>query len=247
MNYDYKDGKKRVLDIINDSNRIEEVSKIPEDKDFSFENGYYSRVSSIFIDIRDSTTLFAENKKSSTAKIVRAFSSEIIGILRDDGNLREIGIRGDCVYAIYAANKVKHNIEIMEKAIFIRTYLIMLNKLLEDKKMKTIKAGIGISTHEDLVIKAGRKGKDKNVNSKVWIGQAVTYASKLSNLANKGELEPILITSEFYNYIIEKFKEENTNYDSSWFTKRNDTKIGAYYGTSLYKSQFKEWIDGGMK
>ena len=45
------------LVIINDSNRIEEVSKIPEDKDFTFENGYYSRVTSIFVDIRDSTTL----------------------------------------------------------------------------------------------------------------------------------------------------------------------------------------------
>lgn len=50
MDYDYINGKKRVLDIINDSNDIEEVNKIPDDKDFTFENGYYSRVTSIFVD-----------------------------------------------------------------------------------------------------------------------------------------------------------------------------------------------------
>ena len=52
-------------------------------------------MSGIFVDIRDSSKLFADENKEKVSKIVRAFSSEIIEILRDDENLREIGIRGD--------------------------------------------------------------------------------------------------------------------------------------------------------
>lgn len=52
----------------------------------------------IFVDVRDSSKLFSkkglENKKE-TAKLIRAFTSEIIEILRDSENLKEIGIRGD--------------------------------------------------------------------------------------------------------------------------------------------------------
>lgn len=245
MIYDYKAGKKRIVEILEDASDIDEVDKIPNDREFTYENGYYGYVTSLFVDIRESTKLFAENKKSSTAKIVRCFTSEIIEILRNDSNLREIGIRGDCVYAIYAANKKKHDLEIFDKAIYINTYLKMLNLLLSNKKMKTIKAGIGIATHQDLVIKAGRKGK--NIASKVWIGQAVTFASKLSNLANKNNKEQILITSEFYNSIIELFIKENGNYQQGWFKKYNDNQYGVIYGSNLIKSEFDKWVEGGMK
>ena len=100
MDYDYKEGKRRILELLNDPTDIEEVTSIPSDKEFTYDNGYYGWVTALFVDIRESTKLFAENKKSSTARIIRCFTSEIIEILKNDSNLREIGIRGDCVYAI---------------------------------------------------------------------------------------------------------------------------------------------------
>ena len=240
--YDYKNGLKRIKEILNDSNDIMEVDKIPTDNEFTYENGYYGWVDAIFVDIRDSTSLFAENKKTSTAKIIRCFTSEIIEILNDD-NLREVGIRGDCVYAIYAAKKIKDSINTFEKGLYINTFLKMLNKILESKKMMTIKAGIGIATNQDLVIKAGKKGS--GINNKVWIGKAVTFASKLSNMANKNN-SPILISELFYNCFIEEYKKENSNYQNNWFFKYTDKKIGDYYGCNLVKSDFEKWINDGM-
>lgn len=172
MAYDYKSGKKRVLEILNDTNDVSEVEKIPSDQEFTYNNGYYGWASAIFVDIRDSTKLFAENRKSSTARIIRSFSSEIIEILKDDNNLREIGIRGDCVYAIYASPKSKDDFRLVRKAFCINSFMKMLNTILKQRKMKTLKVGIGMSTNQDLVVKTGRN--KSGISAKVWIGKAVT-------------------------------------------------------------------------
>lgn len=245
MDYDYRNGKKRIMEILNDSTSIQEVDNIPNDQEFTFDNGYYGWVTSVFVDIRESTKLFSENRKSSTAKIIRCFTSEIIEILSDDNNLREIGIRGDCVYAIYSSNSHQSDLEILDKTFYINTYLDMLNKILVSKNMKQIKAGIGISTSKDLVVKAGRKGI--GINSKVWIGKAVTYASKLSGRSKKDYDYPILMNDNFYNSIIEIYQKSRNYYKDDRFSKLFDNELGNIYGCSLTKTDFSNWIEGGMK
>ncbi len=247
MPYDYKAGKRRILDILNDTNEVSEVDIIPNDQEFTYNNGYYGWVSSIFVDIRNSTALFAENKKSSTARIIRSFASEIIVILKEDNNLREIGIRGDCVYAIYATPNEKDDYRLAQKAFYINSFMDMLNGLLKQKNMKTINVGIGLSTNQDLVIKAGRN-KSK-VNAKVWIGKAVTYASKLSNMANtKENKEKILMTSDFYDRIINLCCVNNKGKNvKSWFFMHKNTIIGEYYGCNIVMEDFDNWIKRGMK
>ena len=105
--YDYKNGKSRIEEILNNKMEIIEKEKVPKDDNFTFDNGYYSWVSAIFVDIRESSKLFTDKDKEKVAKIIRSFTSEIIEILREDDNLREIGIRGDCVYVIYTTPKKK--------------------------------------------------------------------------------------------------------------------------------------------
>ena len=90
--YDYKVGKQRLEEILDNDMEVVEQDKLPNDDDFTFTNGYYSWVSAIFVDMRDSTELCADEDKEKLAKVFRSFSSEIIEILRDDDNLREIGI-----------------------------------------------------------------------------------------------------------------------------------------------------------
>ena len=99
--YDYRAGKKRIDEILDARMPIETSSELPSTDNLTFENAYYSWISALFVDIRNSTELFADGDREQTAKIVRSFTSEIIEILRDDPLRREIGIRGDCVYAIY--------------------------------------------------------------------------------------------------------------------------------------------------
>ena len=99
--------------------------------------------------MRDSTELCADEDKEKLAKVFRSFSSEIIEILRDDDNLREIGIRGDCVYAVYTsplktdiyecADKTNTNYstqiaEKQETIASLNTEIVSIQKAIEEQK-----------------------------------------------------------------------------------------------------------------
>lgn len=243
--YDYKAGKKRVKEILKNRLEVIEQVKVPSDNEFTFINGYNSWVTGIFVDIRDSSSLFSEEDKEKVSKIVRSFTSEIIEILRDDDNLREIGIRGDCVYAIYTTPQKQDEYEIADKSFYINTYMSMLNKLLEEKNFPAVSVGIGVSTALELVVKAGRK--DVGINSKVWIGDAVTKASNLSSLGSKNGLEPIVFSSLSYDNFIDELVENNGEEARNWFTKRYDSDLGTYYDANIIKIEFNNWINMGMK
>ncbi len=243
--YDYKNGKSRIEEILNNKMEIIEKEKVPKDDNFTFDNGYYSWVSAIFVDIRESSKLFTDKDKEKVAKIIRSFTSEIIEILREDDNLREIGIRGDCVYAIYTTPNQSDTYEIAEKTFFINTFMEMLNILLEEKSYPTIKVGIGMSTAQELVVKAGRK--NVSINSKVWIGDAVTKASNLSSLGNKDGVLPIVFSELSYINFIEKLVENTSNDDpKSWFKKYSTNEYGIYYSVDIIKTDFNNWIENGM-
>lgn len=243
-NYDYKNAKERIEEILD--NKIEIIEgKIPQGDSFTFSNAYYGWVTGIFIDIRDSTTLFSEEDKEEVSKIIRSFTSEVIEILRDVDDLREIGVRGDCVYAIYATPYNSGVLEIADKAFYVNTFMRMLNDLLEERYFPTIKVGIGIATAQELVVKAGRKGV--GINNNVWIGEAVTKASNLSSLGDKNGVKSIVLSSVTYNSIIAKLKDRNSEkYVEGWFTKHYDDNLGTYYEASIIKSEFDEWISEGM-
>jgi class 3 adenylate cyclase len=243
---DWINGKKRILDILNSPNEIEEKDKVPTEPEFCFDNGYYAWVTAVFVDIRNSTQLFSENKKTTTAKVVKAFMSEIVEILRDDPNRREIGIRGDCVYCIYTTIKKNEDLIIARKAFCINTFMNMFNRLLTEKSINPIKVGVGVATAQELVVKTGRKGS--GINSLVWIGKAVSYASKFSNIANKNGNESIIFSTLFYENMISELKKLNKNKNvESWFHTKNDAQLGNYYTCNVVNSNFDQWIKGGMK
>lgn len=243
--YDYRKGKERIEDILDNELKVIEQDEVPTDSAFTFSNGYYSWVSAIFVDVRNSSTLFADENKEKVSKIIRSFTSEIIEILRDDDNLREIGIRGDCVYGIYTTPQKSDIFELADKTFYINTYMQMLNKLLHERSLPEIKVGIGMSTAQELVIKAGRK--DVRINSKVWIGKAVTRASNFSSLGNKGGNSALVFSSCSYSNFIKKLKERNSGKDvGSWFTYHSDEGDGAYYTANILKIDFDKWITDGM-
>lgn len=241
--YDYKAGKKRVKNILDNELNVIEQDKVPSDENFTFNNGYYSWVSAIFVDIRNSSSLFSDEDKEKVSKIIRSFTSEIIEILRCDDNRREIGIRGDCVYAIYTTPLKEHVHQMADKTFYINTYMNMLNKLLYDKGYPQISVGIGMATAKELVVKAGRK--DVGINSKVWIGDAVAKASNLSSLGNKNGL-PVLVFS-YLSYInfIDKLVEINPD-AGSWFDYHSTVELGTYYSANIVKADFNNWINSGM-
>ena len=247
--YDYESGKKRVDEILNNKLEIIESDTIPSEQKFTFDNGYYSCVTGVFVDIRNSSTLFADADRVKVAKIIRSFTSEIIEILRLldnntlDDKIREIGIRGDCVYAIYTTPNKSDIYEIANKTFYINTYLKMLNKLLKKKNYPTIAVGIGMSTAKDLVVKAGRK--DVGINNKVWIGSAVTKASNLSSLGSKGDVSSLVYSSISYSNFIDELVKNNEK-AKSWFTKKYDTQNDTFYNASIIIKKFDDWIDSNI-
>lgn len=243
--YDYRKGKDRIETILDNDLTVIERNELPSDESFTFSNGYYSWVTGVFVDIRDSSALFSDEDKEKVSKVIRSFTSEIIEILRNDDNLREIGIRGDCVYAIYTTPMKIDILNIADKTFYINTYMGMLNKLLSDRSLPNIQVGIGMSTAQELVIKAGRK--DVGINSKVWIGEAVTTASNLSSLGNKNWRESLVYSVCSYNNFIEGLKEKNKDKSpADWFTYHNDSN-GQYYTANIIKTDFNDWISNGMK
>lgn len=237
--YDYESGKERIENILNNKLDVIEQGEVPSEEKFTFDNGYYSWVTAVFVDIRNSTDLFSNNDKEKVSKIIRCFTSEIIEILRNDDKLREIGIRGDCVYAIYSSPKMIDEYDIAEKTFYINTFMKMLNKLLSRNDFSTVDVGIGMSTAQELVVKAGRKGT--GINNKVWIGEAVTKASNLSGLANKVNYKPIAFSESSYDNFIEQMTKENDN-AKSWFTKEYNNSVGTYYSANIIKTVFDKWV-----
>jgi len=241
--YDYKEGKKRIDEILDNKLEVEE-KEIPEENSFTYENGYYGWVTAIFIDIRNSSQLFTNSDKSKVSKIIRSFSSETIEILRESSDLREIGIRGDCVYAIYNTPYISNIFDIFAKSCDINTLIRMLNKLFLKRNFPNIQIGIGLSTAKELVVKAGRKGT--GISNSVWIGDAVTKASNLSSLGNKNGINTIVLSYDMYNYIINEFVKKQKEEVKSWFKYHIDTKFGSYYDCDIVRIYFDAWVEGGM-
>lgn len=245
--YDYKERKKKVEEILDNTDAVNEVKRFPRDENFTYTNGYKAWASAIFVDLRDSTTLFTGNDDVSIAKLIRGFTSEIIEILMKDTDkedLKEIGIRGDCVYAVYSTPYKEDLYDLANRAFHINTYMNMLNKLLSNRGLPSIRAGIGLGASETLTVKAGRK--HSGVNNLVWIGESVATAAKLADLGNKDGTKPVVMSSVFYSNYIDVQKEKNPKAET-WWTQKRDTKYGYYWHGNVVMVEFDDWIAAGMK
>ena len=240
--YDYKKSKEAVESILRSPTKIVEKNLIPSsDSEFTYENGIKTWVGALFVDIVDSSKLF-KSPNEDTARIIRSFCSEIISILKDDSNYREIGIRGDCVYCIYNAPYQTDLVEIFRHAYRINSFMQMLNKLLNKFGFPTVRAGIGLGCSQDLIIKAGQSGS--GINDKIWIGKAVVDAAHLSDVANRNGVSEIAMSPLFYDNIIEHLCKENEKY-KSWISSHTSGYYGSvdYYHCSIIETDFDKWIE----
>lgn len=240
--YDYQKSKETIEEILKSPTKIVKKESVPSTDDaFTYENGIKTWVGALFVDIVDSSKLF-QNANENTARIIRSFCSEIISILKDDSNYREIGIRGDCVYCIYSTQYKMDLVRIFRHAYRINSFLKMLNKLLNKHGYSTIQAGIGLGCDEELIIKAGQSGS--GINDKVWIGKAVVDAAHLSDVANRMGVSEIAMSPLFYNQIIELLIDEDENY-KTWI-KAHKTGYYAkidFYHCNIIEAEFDKWID----
>ena len=244
--FKYVKSREAVLEILDSKTAIRTENKIPQsDSEFSYSNGVRTWVGALFLDMRDSSSFFTDNKPDIVARIMRAYYSEIIKILEDSENYREIGIRGDCIYAIYSAPKQADLNEIFDDAVIINTFNNMFQKILAQKNYPQFSVGIGLGASEDVVVKVGRK--NSGFNDKLWIGDAVINASNLSSLGDSKNGYPIYVDSTFY-YNIKDFpigKDEKVTNESFFEEESLDNET--VYKCNVIKVQFEKWIEDGFK
>lgn len=242
MSYDYKNGKQRVQNILNSKVEVIKKDSIPtSEANWTFDNGIKSWVGAIFVDLRNSASLFRNASEIKVAKVIRAYTSEVIQIMNMTTLDREIGVRGDAVYGVFSVNTKEAVHEILNIVFYINTYMNMLNKLLVNKEYGEIKAGIGYAISEDLIIKAGKKGT--GINDRVWIGSALAEADRLSKITNKSNgysqrTKPIGITQLTYNNV------KHISNNSKLFEYSSTHKC---YLSDAVKTNFNNWIKGGMR
>lgn len=240
--YDYRKSKETVEAILKSPTKIVEMDNIPaSDSAFTYENGIKAWVGALFVDIVDSSKLF-QSPNEDTARVMRSFCSEVISILKDDSNYREIGIRGDCVYCIYNASYQSCMVDIFHHAFRINSFMNMLNKLLTKNGYSAVKAGIGLGCSQDLIIKSGQNGS--GINDKIWIGKAVVDAAHLSDIANRNRVSPIAMSPLIYKNVIDHLCEENGKY-KSWISSHTSSYNGSveYYCCNIMEAGFENWIE----
>ena len=244
--FDYEKSKRRIFDILNSKTKIKSEDTVPfNDSEFTYENGMKSYVAAMFLDIRNSTNLFKNYDEEKLARILRSYFSEIVRILKENKNYREIGIRGDCIYAIYSVKSISELKSVIDDAIFVNTFNEMFQKILEKTDFATFQIGIGLGLSNTLIIKTGLK--HSGVNDYIRIGDSVVNASKLSGQGNKDGFETIVMDEEFYNNI-KDFKADGIHDYSHFSKKRFSNKINAYaYHCDLIEEEFYEWIKEEFK
>lgn len=238
--YQYDKSKENILSILGSTTKIVNKESIPlTESEFTYENGIIAGVGALFVDIVDSSKLF-QFANETTARIIRCFCSEIISILKDNPNYREIGIRGDCVYCIYSATSQEDMVKIFRHAYRINTFIEMLNILLKKKGFSDIHAGIGLGYSKNLIIKAGQYGT--GINDRIWIGKAVVDACHLSNIANRNGIEPIAMSPFFCNNVYNHLLEENSQYKEWINTHYAINGVIDYYHCNIVEIGFDQWI-----
>ena len=244
MSFSFKDELLEIKKILNSSIEVEKVNKYNTEEESTFSNGVRSWIGSIFVDIADSSSLFESDKISDKvkAKIIKAFCHGLINIFND--NAIDIGIRGDCVYAVFSTPYKTDLKEMFDAACSANTFLNMLNKQLSNQNFPTIKAGIGMACSEDLIVVAGAKRKAKDY---IWIGECLVEANKLSKIANRGSHLPIALTSLLYSNIIDELVKENEK-SKAWFTQKRESAFDdPYYECDVIYTGINNWINNNFK
>lgn len=203
--YKVEDGSDRIDAILSaGAGNFCDKDAVPSRSELTFINGFYVNVTSLFIDMVDSSSLPQKHKRPVVAKIYRAFISECVAIMNSSPLCCEVNINGDCVWGIF---NTPHTIDIdnvFNASAKLNTLKKILNYKLQKCDYTAVDVGIGIDYGRALMIKAGYKGS--GINDVVWMGDVVNKASHLAKKAGRNLIDPILITSIFYNNLNEKNK-----------------------------------------
>lgn len=201
--YKVEDSASRMDDILDasDNDYSDNENNIPSRDKLTFKNGYYVDVTSIFIDIVDSSKLTDGHKRPTLAKMYICFLSECVAIMNSYTICKEININGDCVWGVFETPNISDVDKVTDVAAQLNSMIRILNYKLGKKNYEKINVGIGIDDGLALMVKAGYSGS--GLNDVIWMGDVVNSACHLANKAGRGLRKTILVSSKVYENVLE--------------------------------------------
>ncbi|MGI6782325.1 MAG: hypothetical protein ACOX56_05855 [Acholeplasmataceae bacterium] len=245
MAYDYKQRKQEIDKILDSAAEVstkKRFSNVKNETGSSLRFGHTNEgwTVSLFVDIDDLPEL-KKNKDITFTKIIRFFASEVIQILNDTRLHRKIGVRDDCIFAVFDISTREEAAEIYNMALDINTLKHMINEILLERKLPSINYGIGIGLTQDIVIKPD---KSKIADDLIFI-EAVVNASNLSGIASRDEVGSIVMDKIFYENIREIAMKDNPDIDI-YFSLDYYKHMEFYHGVA-FNIEFLGWLHNGMK
>lgn len=169
---------------------VTEGRTIPDVADIALgKNGKEIELAMLFIDIRESTRIVDGLRRTTAAKMYKAFLWGVAQIARmNNGELRSFN--GDGVLVAFIGDNKRTNAAksalqmswFAEKVLKPKLQSIFQN----NKQLQELDFdfGIGIDVGKVLIVRGGIRGE--NNNDLVWVGNATNYAVKLSSLSKEG-------------------------------------------------------------
>lgn len=230
--YDFNKSIERISEILNSSDyNYEQHTDIPSRENLTFTNGYYVKVTVLFVDMRGSKELTGKHTRPVLARIYRSYISEIVAVLNGNLNIYEIYIEGDGVWGIFNTPQKKQIDSVFNTAAQISSLIDILNIKLSKKNYSQVKVGIGIDYGESLYMKAGYKGS--TINEVVWIGQVVGQAASLCSNANKNSFHKEIMVSSIIHC---NLNEHNKNL-LKW-----NSFLNCYQG-NIINPTMNQWVE----
>jgi class 3 adenylate cyclase len=237
--YDVEASSNRIDDILSAAaGNFSDKENVPKRTELTYTNGFYVDVTSLFIDIVDSSELSEKHERPVLAKIYRSFLSECVAIMNGSNLSCEINIDGDCVWSIFDT-KTKSDIDIIFNiSAKLNSLIKILNYKFEKKGYETIKVGIGIDDGRALMIKAGYSGS--GINDLVWMGDVVNQACHIANLAGRDYHSPVMLSECIYNNL----NNENQGFCKKVWVQEN---YSYYYECNIIDTEMDNWYKGNCK
>jgi len=205
IQYDLEDSVERMDEIISASdNSFQELKNIPSRDRLTFNNGFYTDCSALFVDIRKSSELTGKHTRPRLAKLYRTYISEVVAVMNGNPNCAEINVVGDCVSGIFDTPHKSDIDRTFSTAFSIASLIDIMNYKFKKNGFTELTIGIGLAYGRALMIKAGYKGS--GINEVVWMGDVVNEASKLASYGNREYSDgEIMVSSSFQ----QNLKDEN--------------------------------------
>jgi len=181
--------------------QIEPKKQIPLSDEIPLETNKWFRIDDVvcvFIDMKDSTQLSAQQQDKFTASIYQYFTDTAVKIF-NYFDTSYIDIKGDGVFGLFEKSKIYHAFcAAMTFKTFSAHILGTKIKFGDDKK---ISCHIGMDMKTVLVKRLGlRKVEGKTLKqNEVWAGKPVNMASKLASIGNENEL---VVSERIFNIFL---------------------------------------------